>query len=403
MKIVDIPVKFPIPFAVDAGSLKRQVPTDSQIGITDGAASLQTGYPPDNFIQQSAGGIGPFGQDVNGLAFQTTGWARWFSAGGPVRWDSAFANDPDVGGYPAGAVVADPTVLGRFYVSLVDDNLDDPTDFGANWKAFSYFFNPVGQCYFQYVSTTQVKLVPKNGNTVTVNGVPRQIPAVGITANVGSCYVNGVAARALAISTGYNVYLTDVSGTLVLDFWSGTGSGHIPDTAANNIGVEVRNDSGTPDSTRTLVGKVGTNASAQLFTGQGASVISWFNQRPISLASASPASRGGITQQTPQLLNDVATVTFLNWGDTSVGVGVGGQFHGDQTGSSAYLVACVDSLSTPAQSGFYSSTNDLASYVPCFVEANIAEGFHGAFPCGFVDVGVTGTYSGCRANVRVNG
>ncbi|MBP0532956.1 hypothetical protein J8J19_22570, partial [Mycobacterium tuberculosis] len=52
-----------------------------------------------------------------------------------------------------------------------------------------------GQCRLSYVSGTQLKLSPYNGNNLIINGVPQQIPSAGVTlANTG-----------LAASTKYYV------------------------------------------------------------------------------------------------------------------------------------------------------------------------------------------------------
>jgi len=62
MLSTSIPPKFPIPFANAAGpSFIRPIPTASQIGIQDGAASLTDGFPPDCFTPVVAGGTPPFG------------------------------------------------------------------------------------------------------------------------------------------------------------------------------------------------------------------------------------------------------------------------------------------------------------------------------------------------------
>src|SRR5215468_615655 len=101
MQSADIPVKTSAPFGILAGApFIRTVPIPSQIGIQDGAASYTTGFPPDCFQPTSAGGVPPFGADMNGVLFQATGWNRWFAAGGPIKFDSAFS--AAIGGYPQG-------------------------------------------------------------------------------------------------------------------------------------------------------------------------------------------------------------------------------------------------------------------------------------------------------------
>lgn len=131
MKLVDIPAKFAVPFGTSAGANKRVIPTDSQIGIDDGAASLTTGFPPLNFLPQAAGGIPPFGQDFNGILFESTSWDQWFSAGGPIAYDSAF--QALIGGYPLGTTVASAVLDGLYWRSTSDDNLTDPDAGGAGW------------------------------------------------------------------------------------------------------------------------------------------------------------------------------------------------------------------------------------------------------------------------------
>lgn len=133
MKASDIPAnKFPIPFAADAGgSYIRPIPEASQIGIQDGAASLHDGFPPLTFIPRASGGSPPFGQDVNGILFQTTSWSQWFNAGGAVPWDSTFSTA--IGGYPNGSIVASATTDGVFWRSTSDDNTTNPDTGGANW------------------------------------------------------------------------------------------------------------------------------------------------------------------------------------------------------------------------------------------------------------------------------
>ena len=138
MQASQIPNKFPIPFANAAGSgFIRAVPAASQQGITPGAASLTDGFPPLCFQPVGAGGIPPSGQDFNGLLSLLTSWARWQAAGATVTYDPTFA--AAIGGYPKGAVVANVSTVGSFWINLVDGNSTNPDTGGANW--FSYAVN----------------------------------------------------------------------------------------------------------------------------------------------------------------------------------------------------------------------------------------------------------------------
>ena len=127
-----IPVKFPIPFANNAGlSFIRPVPVASQIGINPGAASDTDGFVPLNFLVPSAGGIPPDGRDFNGLFNQITGWSQWQAAAAPVYYDAAFSTA--IGGYPHGALLNAVGVDTGYWFSTVDNNTSDPDTGGANW------------------------------------------------------------------------------------------------------------------------------------------------------------------------------------------------------------------------------------------------------------------------------
>jgi len=133
MKATDIPSYFPKPFADGAGSgYINPIPTASQIGITDGAASLTDGFPPLTFTPKASGGVPPFGADFNGILNQTTAVARWIQAGGLSVYDATFSTA--IGGYPSGAVLVRADG-GGFWISTADDNTTDPDTGGAGWNA----------------------------------------------------------------------------------------------------------------------------------------------------------------------------------------------------------------------------------------------------------------------------
>lgn len=132
MQISDIPARLPIPFA-NSGP-KNSIPTASQIAITPGAASLTDGFPPLTMTPVAAGGVPPFGQDMNGILFATSAWSRWVAAGAPVSYDATFQTA--IGGYPRGAMLVS-SVPGRFWVSTVDNNVTNPNSGGAGWQPFA--------------------------------------------------------------------------------------------------------------------------------------------------------------------------------------------------------------------------------------------------------------------------
>lgn len=136
MQSSDIPGKLPKPFGANAGGdYIRSIPVNSQIGITDGAASLTDGFVPLNFVPIASGGVPPFGADMNGILFEITGWTRWAAAGGPIYFDGAFA--ALIGGYPKGAVVQSSSTPGVMFVSTAENNSTNPESGGANWISLS--------------------------------------------------------------------------------------------------------------------------------------------------------------------------------------------------------------------------------------------------------------------------
>lgn len=137
MQITDIPTKFPIPFANNAGaSYIRPVPTDHvDATTTDAPASLYDGFPPETFTPEDSGGVPPNGADFNGLLKQITAWSRWLAAGVPAQFDSAFATA--IGGYPRFTILAS-TAPGKLWQSSVDNNATDPdSTSAANWIALT--------------------------------------------------------------------------------------------------------------------------------------------------------------------------------------------------------------------------------------------------------------------------
>lgn len=167
MQANDIPTKFPIKWAADATSdYVRNIPEDSQVSIEAGAASLQTGFPPLNFTPIPAGGVPPFGKDMNGILRQITQWAQWQAAGGPIKWDSTFATD--IGGYPAGAIVASNLVAGNQFISTADDNLTDPdSSSSAGWAPYGF---GTGMWQYRPTSETLNGWVKANGLTLGASG-----------------------------------------------------------------------------------------------------------------------------------------------------------------------------------------------------------------------------------------
>jgi hypothetical protein len=134
----------PLPFA--ANGQKNVIPEASQISIDPGAASLNDGFPPLTMIPRASGGIPPSGLDFNGAFNLITQSIRWAHAGGSYAWNSAFALDSNVGGYPKGAVLSRADLTG-FWLNTVENNATNPdaTDgSAAGWvPGYNYGVTPI--------------------------------------------------------------------------------------------------------------------------------------------------------------------------------------------------------------------------------------------------------------------
>lgn len=136
MQSTNIPSKIPLPFANSASSTyKNTIPTASQIGITNGKASLTDGFPPLTFTALSAGGVPPFGADFNGILYEITAIQQWQEAGGFFAYDSTFSTA--VGGYPKGAILQSANFAG-LWVSTAENNTTNPDTGGAGWTSLSF-------------------------------------------------------------------------------------------------------------------------------------------------------------------------------------------------------------------------------------------------------------------------
>lgn len=130
MSLSSEPPKIVLPFA-NSGT-KNTIPVASQIGITDGAASLTDGFPPLTLTPKSAGGVPPFGQDMNGILYAVSAIARWASAGAGYVYDAEFAADANVSGYPKGARILRTDGAG-YWINTISGNTSDPEAGGAGW------------------------------------------------------------------------------------------------------------------------------------------------------------------------------------------------------------------------------------------------------------------------------
>lgn len=149
------PVKISVPFAQNGD--KQVIPVASQVGVADGRASYNDGFPPITRIDILAGGIPPFGTDFNGILYAITNMLRWQNSGGVPKFDSAFS--ASIGGYPKGAVLQKATGIG-WWISTVENNTSNPDGASpAGWvDAFAGVLSGLGTMSAQ------------NANSVAITG-----------------------------------------------------------------------------------------------------------------------------------------------------------------------------------------------------------------------------------------
>lgn len=234
-----------------------------------------------------------------------------------------------------------------------------------------------GQCRLSVVDTTHLKLGPYNGQFIQISGIIYAIPAAGITALSTSCFVNGVAANPLVASTLYYVYLFNNSGTLTLDFRTGANSGHMTDTTAGNVGVEVRNNGGSPDSSRTFVGMIRTDSSAHFQDSITQRFLAnWFNRQ----VRAVKVTTGGGNATSNTTMTAIATVEAITWNDDCIACGMVGTGSNNTNNDGMAIAPMIDGAQGLAEAAF---TNGAFSYasggIPMSVAGTIiapSEGYH---------------------------
>ncbi|WAI82535.1 MULTISPECIES: pyocin knob domain-containing protein [Achromobacter] len=150
-----------------------------------------------------------------------------------------------------------------------------------------------GQCRFLYVSTTQCRLVPQNGNGLIINGRQYRIPDAGVN----------IANTAGVNSIVQYVYAYDNAGAIALE---ASSTSH----ALHTDGVRIKSG----DPSRTLVGMFIKPTNGEfVFTGPLNYVSSWFNRAQRGVQQYFNATTSSLN--TAVILSN--GVSFLGWaGDT---------------------------------------------------------------------------------------
>lgn len=239
-----------------------------------------------------------------------------------------------------------------------------------------------GQCRFYCVSATQCRLIPYQGNQLTIAGVNQTVPSAGVN----------LANTSLSATTIYFVYAYMNGLTMTLE---ASTTGHSTDATT---GVEIK----TGDATRTLVGMVRATASSQFSNALNARfVISWFNRRSAQ-CSNSAASTLTTGQTTPQPL---FAVEFITWGDEGLPVSFSGGVQNTVSLAVVFMAAALDSGTNAATPATYAQVPSANQYGPFTLSALIGigpEGYHYIYALGWVNAGVGSFLTGCGMNVQIS-
>ncbi|MCX5615342.1 phage tail protein, partial [Bombella sp. TMW 2.2558] len=129
MKQTDTRPLFSIPWADQADS--STIATIPQSATAIGRASMALGFPKATMTPIAAGGVPPYGEDMNGILNMLSRAARTAELGilHPFSADYATA----INGYPVGATIAHPTIAGRFLICTADNNTNDPSQSMNGW------------------------------------------------------------------------------------------------------------------------------------------------------------------------------------------------------------------------------------------------------------------------------
>lgn len=134
MQKTNAPFKYTVPFAMSGA--RNTVPTTPPSSPSSPAlAAYSTGFPAATMEPIASGGVPPFGQDFNGLYYDATNALLWKQAGFVYGFDSGFAGNSNIGGYPAQSLLSRADGKG-LWINTVDNNATNPDASGAvGWLA----------------------------------------------------------------------------------------------------------------------------------------------------------------------------------------------------------------------------------------------------------------------------
>lgn len=136
------------------------IPAASQVGITNGAASLADGFPGITMQDPALGGVPPFGVDFNGLFYLLSAWIAYLAAGQFPEYSATVATA--MSGYALGARLGKADGSGVWF-NMLAGNTSNPDTGGSGWIDWT----PGGA---DYMSATVAAGATHNYNPPGFNG-----------------------------------------------------------------------------------------------------------------------------------------------------------------------------------------------------------------------------------------
>lgn len=240
----------------------------------------------------------------------------------PTYWQSAVQVPKYRGGWVSGQSYApnDIVLYDTGYYFCTTPHIAGVTFVGdaANWVLMFDFgaavvrLDYVGQCRLDYVSTSQIKLVPYDGNKLTIGNQVYPIPAGGVF----------LTSPVMTNNQTYYIYAYMNGATMALE-----AAQVAPDTNSAT-GIRVK----TGDTSRTLVGVVVASATGTFqYTNPDYCVCSWFNKKirigRTTIGANYTSGTGTGPEKVPSaleiraasFLGDPVTVTLQAWARMSSG------------------------------------------------------------------------------------
>lgn len=227
---------------------------------------------------------------------------------------------------------------------------------------------PLGQVRLDK-SGANLRLCPRNGNLLTINGVNATLSTSCIT----------LAATGLSASTTYYIYATASGGAVTALEASATAR------ATHSDGTQIKSG----DATRALVGLARTTSgTAWADTDAQRLVRSWFNRPAVTGTAAFTAQRSTSSTSWAELNSEIR-VEMLVWDDEAVVAALNG-YAFSSTSATSYSSVGFDGTTNEGSSANFGTSGGAIGYSRA--KSGLSEGYHYATMLGRVSSG-TGTYS----------